>query len=93
MLIDSLNQDSLEGKELEVQWCHEHVEEKACKDKLRPKGAKQEDPNKACSLKTYKQKEQQTKEKELHQDGASAKGGGTNNSTKQLRSKQLRNNK
>ena len=66
LLIDSLNQESLEGKKLEDEWCHEHVE-KACKDKLRPKGAKQEDPNKACSLKTYKQKEQQTKEKELHQ--------------------------
>ena len=46
LLIDSLNQDSLEGKELgKVQWCQEHVEKRACKDKLRPKGAKQEDPS------------------------------------------------
>ena len=72
--IDSLNQESLEGKELQDEWCHEHVEKRACKDKLRPKGAKQEDPNTACSLKTYKQKEATNKREGTSADGASAKG-------------------
>ena len=62
LLIDSFNQDSPENIKL--------AKERACKDKLRTKGAKQEDPNTACSLKAYKQTKQQTKEEQMQLDQA-----------------------
>ena len=50
LLVDSCNQESLKSFEL--------GKERACKDKPRTKGAKQEDPNIACSVTAYKQTQQ-----------------------------------
>ena len=60
LLADSFNQDSLKSIELG---------KRACKTKLSTKGAKQEDPNLACSLTAYKQK-QQTREEQKQLDQA-----------------------
>ena len=62
LLIDSFNQDSLNSTELR--------KERACEDKLRTKGAKQEDPNTACSSKAYKQTTQPTKQEQMQLDQA-----------------------
>ena len=53
LLVDSFNQDSLKSIKLG---------KRACKTKPSTKGAKEEDPNIACSLKTYKQTREEQKQ-------------------------------
>ena len=63
MLVDSFNQENLKGTEL--------GKEKACKNKFsRTKGAKQEDPNIACSLTACKQTKEQTSDEQKQLDQA-----------------------
>ena len=65
LLLDSFHKGDPSSFELD----NMHEQQRACKDKL-SKGAKQEDPNIACSLTARKQTKEQAKEQEMQLDQA-----------------------